>query len=173
MIGRKEEKKFLQSLIYEEEPQFVAVFGRRRIGKTYLVRESFNHRFFFQHTGISNQSIKPGLRKQAQLDKFAESLREAGYACEERLGSWDEAFRKLKEAITHSQEEKKIIFIDELSWMDTKESGLISALESFWNGWVTARHEKDVILIVCASATYWIMDNIVNARGGLHNRLPD
>ena len=171
MIGRKEEKKFLQSLIYEEEPQFVAVFGRRRIGKTYLVRESFNHRFFFQHTGISNQSIKPGLRKQAQMDKFAESLREAGYACEERLGSWDEAFRKLKEAITHSQEEKKIIFIDELSWMDTKESGLISALESFWNGWVTARHEKDVILIVCASATYWIMDNIVNARGGLHNRL--
>jgi hypothetical protein len=67
------------------------------------------------------------------LDKFAESLREAGYACEERLGSWDEASRKLKEAIAHSQEEKKIIFIDELSWMDAKESGLISALESFWN----------------------------------------
>ena len=109
MIGRKEEKKFLQSLIYEEEPQFVAVFGRRRIGKTYLVRESFNHRFFFQHTGISNQSIKPGLRKQAQLDKFAESLREAGYACEERLGSWDGAFRKLKEAIKPKQNTRFIL----------------------------------------------------------------
>lgn len=64
-----------------------------------------------------------------------------------------------------------MIFIDELSWMDTRDSGLIAALESFWNGWATARKEKDIVLIVCASATYWMMDNIVNGRGGLHNRL--
>lgn len=171
MIGRTEEKEFLQSLIEEKEPQFVAVFGRRRIGKTYLVRESFGHSFFFQHTGISNHSLQPGSRKQAQLDKFAESLAESGHGCAEKLTSWDQAFHQLKEAITQSPEKKKVIFIDELSWMDTKGSGLISALESFWNGFVTARKEKDVILIVCASATYWMMDHIVNARGGLHNRL--
>ena len=46
-----------------------------------------------------------------------------------------------------------------------------SALESFWNGWVTARPEKDVVLIICASATYWMIENIVNSKGGLHNRL--
>ena len=171
MIGRIEETRLLQSLLHEEEPQFVAVFGRRRIGKTYLVRESFHHQFTFQHTGISNLAIRNESKKKAQLEKFEESLADAGYRCPEHLGSWNEAFNGLKEVIKNSKEKKKVIFIDELSWMDTKDSGLISALESFWNGWATARKEKDVVLIVCASATYWMMDNIVNAKGGLHNRL--
>lgn len=171
MVGRTEETKMLQELLHEEESQFIAVFGRRRIGKTYLVRESFHHKFTFQHTGISTVSIRNGSKKQAQLDKFEESLAEAGYQSTEHLHSWNDAFNGLKEVIKSSTEKKKVIFIDELSWMDTKDSGLVSALESFWNGWVSAREEKDVILIVCASATYWMMDNIVNAKGGLHNRL--
>ncbi len=171
MIGRKEETKYLKSLVEEDEPQFVAVFGRRRIGKTYLIRESYEHKFTFQHTGISNNSIIPSLRKQTQLDKFAESLAEAGVGVEGHLTSWNDAFNKLKEVVINSKDKKKIIFIDELSWMDTRDSGLISALESFWNGFVTARKEKDVILIVCASATYWMIDNLVNSKGGLHNRL--
>ena len=171
MIGRKEEKKYLRSLIEEEEPQFVAVFGRRRIGKTYLVRETFQHEFTFQHTGVSNNQIESGKRKEIQLEKFSESLREYGYRDGSKLDTWNDAFNALKEVIKESKQEKKIVFIDELSWMDTKGSGLISALESFWNGWATARAEKDVILIVCASATYWMIQNIVNAKGGLHNRL--
>ncbi len=171
MIGRKEEKKFLLSLKNEEEHQFIAVFGRRRIGKTYLIRESFEYNFTFQHTGISNNQIEPGQRKQAQLDKFAESLKEAGIDDCPQLKEWNDAFNVLKELIKKSHEKKKVIFIDELSWMDTKDSGLVSALESFWNGWVTARAQKDVILVVCASATYWMIQNIVNAKGGLHNRL--
>ena len=171
MIGRKEEQRLLRSLLEEDEPQFVAVYGRRRIGKTYLVRECFNHQFAFQHTGISNLSIRNESRKQAQLDKFAESLAEAGYSCSHPLNDWNEAFNALKEVIKRSKDKKKVVFIDELSWMDTKDGDLISALESFWNGWATARKEKDVILIVCASATYWMTDNIVNAKGGLHNRL--
>lgn len=171
MIGRKEEQELLKSLIDEDEPQFIAVFGRRRIGKTYLVRESFNHRFFFQHTGVSNNSLEVGKRTKAQLNKFAESLQEAGYKGITDFKTWDEAFGALKVLIEKSKEKKKVIFIDELSWMDTRNSGLVSALESFWNGWATARKEKDIILIVCASATYWMMDNIVNSKGGLHNRL--
>jgi len=171
VIGRREEKKYLQSLIEEEEPQFIAVFGRRRIGKTYLIRESYGHKFTFQHTGISNNQIEPGERKKIQLEKFSESLKDAGYSDFDKLETWNDAFNALKEVIKQSKEDKKIIFIDELSWMDTKDSGLISALESFWNGWATARAQKDVILIVCASATYWMIHNIVNAKGGLHNRL--
>ncbi len=172
MVGRKEEKKYLLSLKEEEEPQFVAVFGRRRIGKTYLVRETFGHDFTFQHTGVSNNQIEPGKRKELQLEKFSESLKEYGFqsTCG-KLATWNDAFNALKEVIKLSKQEKKVVFIDELSWMDTKDSGLISALESFWNGWVTARAEKDVMLIVCASATYWMIQNIVNAKGGLHNRL--
>ena len=76
----------------EEESQFVAVFGRRRIGKTYLVRESFEHKFTFQHTGISNNQIEPGTRKIAQLNKFAESLKDAGYERTDKLETWNDAF---------------------------------------------------------------------------------
>lgn len=171
MIGRVEEKKQLQSLLGEEEPQFVAVFGRRRIGKTFLIRESFDYRFTFQHTGLSTNQIKKDGRKKVQLDEFAKSLSAAGCPPKKTLTSWYEAFDGLKELISHSNDKKKVIFIDELSWMDTKGGELISALEHFWNGWATARKEKDVILIVCASATYWMMDNIVHSKGGLHNRL--
>ena len=172
MIGRDEETKYLRSLKNEEDPQFIAVFGRRRVGKTYLIRESFEYEFTFQHTGVSPDEKKSyESQKQEQLDKFSESLLEAGYDCGKKLSSWSEAFNCLKEVIKGSKEKKKIIFIDELSWMDTKDSGLISELEHFWNGWVTARREKDVILIVCASATYWMIEKIVNDKGGLHNRL--
>lgn len=171
MIGRIEEKKYLKSLIDEEESQFVAVFGRRRIGKTYLIRESFDYKFTFEHTGISNASIEKRKQKLSQLEKFRESLKAFGYKCDEKLSDWNQAFNCLKEVIERSKDKKKIIFIDELSWMDTKNSGMISALESFWNSWVMARKEKDIILIVCASATYWMIDNIVNSKGGLHNRL--
>ena len=171
MIGRTDEKRQLQLLLNEEESQFVAVFGRRRIGKTFLIRESFDYKFTFQHTGISTDSIRKTDRKKTQLEEFSKSLSEAGYSCDKKITSWYDAFDGLKEIIRKSTDRKKVIFIDELSWMDTKGSELISALESFWNGWVTARKEKDVILIVCASATYWMMDNIVNAKGGLHNRI--
>ena len=172
MIGREAELKQLKSLKNEEEPQFIAVYGRRRIGKTYLIRESFEYEFTFQHTGVGNNEKKSAeTQKQEQLDKFRESLSEAGYDCSERLTSWAEAFNGLKEVIKKSKDKKKVIFIDELSWMDTKDSGLVTELEHFWNGWATARKEKDVILIVCASATYWIMEKIVNDKGGFHNRL--
>ena len=102
MIGRKEEKEYLLSLLEEEESQFVAVFGRRRVGKTYLVRETFNHRFTFQHTGLSNNDIEPGLRKKTQLDKFGESLKDAGYKGDVSFHSWNEAFNALKEVIKQS-----------------------------------------------------------------------
>ena len=172
MIGRNTETNYLKSLRNEDEHQFIAVYGRRRIGKTYLIRESFGYEFTFQHTGLSVDDKKTAeTQKQEQLDKFAQSLADAGYYNGKKLSSWAEAFNGLKEVIKKSKAKKKVVFIDELSWMDTKDSGLISELEHFWNGWVTARKEKDVILIVCASATYWMMDKIVNDKGGLHNRL--
>ncbi len=170
MIGRSEEKKYLLSLLEEEESQFVAVFGRRRIGKTYLVRETFDYHFTFEHTALSCDSTQND-RLKLQLNQFSISLRDAGFTPSAPLTSWTEAFDALKEVIRRSNEKKKVIFIDELSWMDTPGGGLISALENFWNGWVTARREKDVILIVSASATYWMVDKIVNSKGGLHNRL--
>lgn len=173
MIGREEERTLLKSLLTAPEHEFVVVYGRRRVGKTYLIRESYEYNFTFQHTGVNNggYSSTSDSMKQRQLNKFADSLREYGISVEQPLKDWDTAFSYLKELIKKSPHKKKVIFIDELSWMDTKNSGLLSALESFWNSWVTARKEKDVVLILCSSATYWMIDKIVNSKGGLHNRL--
>ncbi len=105
MIGRKEEQKYLLSLIEEEEPQFVAVFGRR-IGKTYLIRETFKHEFTFQHTCVSNNQIEPGKRKEIQLEKLSESLKEYGYQACDELKTWNDAFNALKKVIKASEQEK-------------------------------------------------------------------
>ena len=106
MIGRTEEKKYLQSLINEDVPQFVAVYGRRRIGKTYLIRESFEHSFTFEHTGVSNSDFDVNSLKVVQLEKFQESLAEFGYKPSEKITSWNEAFNGLKEVIKASKEKK-------------------------------------------------------------------
>ena len=163
MIGREKELALFNKLKNDDESHFIAVYGRRRIGKTYLIREAFDHRFTFQHVGLADGSFKE------QLKAFENSIKDTGYDIKEHPESWLDAFELLKDVIRNSTETKKIIFIDELSWMDTKRSRLIVALEHFWNGWASAR--KDIILIVCASATSWMLSNVVHNKGGLYNRL--
>lgn len=83
--------------------------------------------------------------------------------------SWLEAFEQLITYIEHLQDDRKVIFLDELPWLDTARSKFIQALEYFWNGWASARH--DIVLVVCGSATSWMIDMLINNHGGLHNRL--
>lgn len=165
LIGRSEQQKELLALLEREESQFCAVYGRRRVGKTYLIRETFNYRFTFQHTGLSDQPLKK------QLAAFRDSLVAAGAPKQAIPKNWSEAFNALQNLLQQSKDAKKVIFIDELSWMDTPKSGFVSALEHFWNAWATARKEHDIILIVCGSSTSWITTKIIYNRGGLHNRL--
>ena len=163
MIGRENEKKMLLATLEKKEAQFVAVYGRRRIGKTYLVRKTFGDKFTFHHTGVANVDMAE------QLRKFGESLERYGVGDGTAPKSWMEAFRKLEDVITSSREKKKVVFIDELPWMDTHKSGFISAFEGFWNGWGSWR--DDLVLIICGSATSWIVNKVLKNRGGLHNRV--
>ena len=146
-----------------EDSEFVAVYGRRRVGKTYLIRETFDYKFTFQHSGLANST------RAKQLKAWRSSLGEYGFKVKRNPTNWMDAFALLKELIKNSDEPKKVVFIDELPWMDTRSSGLIPALENFWNSWASAR--KDVLLIICGSATSWIINKIVKNRGGLHNRV--
>lgn len=163
IIGRKEEQQILRSAVQSENSEFVAVYGRRRVGKTYLIRETFGYKFTFQHTGLAKGNTKE------QLFSFAISLRDAGYDDCPIPKSWLEAFSLLSTYLKNSTDEKKIIFLDELPWMDTPRSNFISAFEHFWNGWASAR--KDIVLIICGSATSWIINKVINDHGGLHNRV--
>ena len=156
LIGRDKEKQILQNTLYEEYSQFVAVYGRRRVGKTFLIRETFENRFDFQFTGAAN------LTARKQLVRFRRALKEHGQKDTPELTNWGDAFSELKRFIMSLPEGKKVVFLDELPWMDAPRSGFLSELESFWNGWASAR--KDIVFVVCGSSTSWMVKKIIKNK---------
>lgn len=165
LIGRGKEKAILQNALKLKTSSFVAVYGRRRVGKTFLIRQSFSNSFSFQCTGIFQGKLKE------QLENFSSSLSLAGLSGNRKPENWVEAFHLLKETLLANPSKKKVIFLDELSWLDVKGSGFVGALEAFWNGWASGR--SDIVLVVCASATSWMIDQIIHGKGGLYHRLTD
>lgn len=164
LIGRKTELKALREYLNSDKSEFVAVYGRRRVGKTFLIRMAAGDNFSFFVTGAYKAS------KSEQLINFAIALQK--YSGSERLAiqkNWILAFYELSRYLETLPEGKKIVFIDELPWMDTAKSGFIAALENFWNSWAVLRN--DIKLIACGSATSWMINNLIRNRGGLHNRL--
>ena len=162
MIGRREESRILKDVANRDRSQFIVVYGRRRVGKTFLIRETFDYAFTFTHTGVEGASMGE------QLEAFHESLEEQGLPEAQCPKSWLEAFSLLKKLLKSSPDGRKIVFIDELPWMDTPRSRFVRALENFWNGWCSAR--KDIVLVVCGSATSWMIKTVLRNRGGLFNR---
>ncbi|GHU64989.1 hypothetical protein AGMMS49983_11950 [Clostridia bacterium] len=164
MIGREAEQKILADYYESSRPEFVAVYGRRRVGKTFLIREFFKNDFFFYVSGLAKSNAAE------QLDNFNEALIAYGADAEMVSRNWQAAFRNLKGLIQQSRStDRKVIFLDELPWFDTPKSKFLSAFEHFWNEFASSR--PDILLIVCGSATSWIIKNLINDRGGLHNRL--
>lgn len=164
IIGRKEEIAKLKRAYDSEYSEFVAVYGRRRIGKTFLIRETFKDSFTFQYSGVFKATNKE------QLKMFHKSLIDQGLDPSEKAPkSWFDAFFLLENLIKKSTDTRKVVFLDELPWMDARNSRFIPAFEHFWNGWASARH--DVLLIICGSATSWIINKIFRNKGGLYNRV--
>lgn len=165
-IGRKEETALLHALLQSPKSEFVAVYGRRRVGKTFLIRTVFENRFDFQLTGQARSNLKQ------QLLNFQDTLQSVDPGEGNKPPkSWFEAFGKLRRFLESRPSGKKVVFLDELPWLDTPQSGFVSALEHFWNSWASAR--RDILLIVCGSAAAWILKKLINDRGGLHNRLTE
>ena len=162
IIGRAAEQNLLKKYIDSDRSEFIAIYGRRRVGKTYLVTEMFREQFTFDMTGVIDGN------KNDQMTSFCISLKASGYQGKMPT-DWYEAFEALKEVVKARKSEKAILFIDELPCLDTPRANLIKALDLFWNGWAT--RQNNVKLIVCGSATTWIVDNIIDNHGGLHNRI--
>lgn len=163
IIGRIKEQSELMETYRATESKFVVVYGRRRVGKTFLVRQTFKNMFTFAHSGQANAQLSE------QLFGWCASLKDSGMKIDKIPKSWLEAFELLKDLIRQSKATKKVIFIDELPWLDTPRSRFVNALEFFWNGWASGR--DDVLLVVCGSATSWIINKIFKNHGGLHNRV--
>jgi len=167
-IGRKRELRFLKSCLESDKSEFVAIYGRRRVGKTLLVKELFGAQFTFYSTGILNGD------RDAQLRAWNSEVSRFGGSSLPSAKNWTEAFDNLNLLIQESGERtnsqaKKVIFLDEISWMATMHSDFLAGLDYFWNRWASSR--KDVLLIICGSAASWITDKIINDKGGLHNRV--
>lgn len=163
IIGREDEIQTLRYCYESDRSEFVAIYGRRRVGKTYLIKELFEDKFTFYSTGILNES------KEEQLKAWNKEIQRSGGSGIPSANDWIEAFENLNILIENSPAGKKVIFLDEVPWMATRNSNFLAGLDYFWNRWASSR--KDVLLIICGSAASWINDKILKNRGGLHNRL--
>jgi AAA+ ATPase superfamily predicted ATPase len=163
IIGREKEQRILQDIFESEKSEFVAVYGRRRVGKTFLIREMFSGKFVFEISGLANANTK------SQLLNFTLTLNKTTGETLKPAENWIEAFQRLADYIEQNKQKRKILFFDEAPWIDTLRSDFLTAFEHFWNAFCSAR--KDIVLLVCGSATSWIINNLINNHGGLHNRL--
>lgn len=163
IIARSEEIKRLNQCMNETDAQLVILYGRRRIGKTFLINEFFDGRFDFKMTGAWQES------REVQLRNFTEELSAHLKRPVDIPSDWISAFRMLREYLSSlPPEEKLVVFFDELPWLDTPQSGFLSAFEHFWNDYGCSVH--NLIFIVCGSATSWMIENIAENKGGLFNR---
>ena len=163
IIGRQKEIEVLNKAYNSSKSEFVAVYGRRRVGKTFLVRQTFSQSITFQLTGINNATSRQ------QLAKFYATVNKVRDENKPIPRNWFEAFQVLIDILEEGNDAKKVIFLDELPWLDTPKSDFLIALEHFWNSWASARN--DVLLIVCGSSASWILNKLINNKGGLHNRV--
>lgn len=169
IIGRKQEILELEELYSNGRSEFVVLYGRRRIGKTFLVNELFKDRFTFSHTALSPVEIAGKDLMRMQLRHFTHSLIRYGAEITQEPTNWLDAFFILENMLEkRSADERILVFIDELPWLDTPRSGFLTAFEAFWNGWGSRR--SNLMLVVCGSAVSWISDKLLGSKGGLYNR---
>ena len=171
LVGRHAEKKRLHELVLSKRAEFIALYGRRRIGKTFLVEQYLGglSQTFIHITGQIDAD------RTRQLEIFQTEIEKKLFD-QRRLPpflTWNVAFQQLisglKRRISESPKGIITVFLDEIPWLSTQKSGLLSALDHAWN--TELRHISNLKLVVCGSAAAWMIKNIVNAKGGLHNRL--
>jgi uncharacterized protein len=166
IIGRKEEIIVLDEAMKAKEAGLMAVYGRRRVGKTFLIRNFYADRLIFELTGTYGGSLKE------QLLQFSRSLQKASGSVLAITppSSWAEAFQALEQFLENQSRRKKlVVFLDEFPWLDGRKSGFLSAFEHFWNAW--ASRQTHLLVVICGSAASWMITKIVNNKGGLHNRI--
>lgn len=162
IIGRERAIAQLQSALKSDHAELVAVYGRRRIGKTYLVKEFFAGKFDFYATGIFAG------KKQDELDAFCDMLKQSDALPKTKIKTWLEAFTALRDYLKRLRKKRVVVFLDELPWFDVPSGQFLKAFEWFWNSWGST--QDNLKMIVCGSATTWMTDKFINSKGGLYNR---
>lgn len=167
IIGRVREQAELERYFLSGRPEFIAVTGRRRVGKTFLIRAYFSESMTFYFSGVTGKNAS----NTFQLRQFDDAIaKQGGHKQGAASECWADAFAKLQKLIENSDtQERRVIFIDELPWLDTPKNDFLPALDYFWNTFASL--EPRVMLIVCGSAASWLARNLFENKGGLHNRI--
>ncbi|SJZ62643.1 AAA family ATPase [Sediminibacterium ginsengisoli] len=166
VIGRLEEKKILNRIMFSGDAELVAIYGRRRVGKTFLIRETFRKEIVFDFVGIH------GANMSQQLENFSVSLQKASNTSVPlmRPANWIQAFNQLETFLTpRLRKRKAVIFFDEFPWINSPRSGFLETFAHFWNNWCV--NQKNLIVVICGSAAAWMIKHVINNKGGLHNRI--
>lgn len=166
VIGRQEEKKILAEVLVSEEPELVTIYGRRRVGKTFLIRETFKNHIVFEFVGIHGASMAQ------QLENFSISTQKAVGSSLPTVppANWIQAFGQLEAILQPKLKKgKAVIFFDEFPWINSPRSKFLEIFAHFWNTWCVG--QKNLVVVICGSAAAWMIRNVVNNRGGLHNRI--
>jgi AAA+ ATPase superfamily predicted ATPase len=166
IIGRVQEQILLEKVIKSKEAELIVVYGRRRVGKTFLIKNVFEQQIAFEYAGIHN------IPTDQQLENFSIELTKSASSGlpVAKPENWIQAFTMLANYLTPQLEsQRKAIFLDEFPWINTPRSGFLPAFENFWNIW--ASRQKNLIVIICGSAAAWMIQKIIRNRGGLHNRI--
>jgi uncharacterized protein len=163
IIGRKKELSILSNILTSQEAELVAVTGRRRIGKTFMISQALEKNFAFEMIGVQNGSLK------VQLQNFSDQLSFFSQTNLPVPKSWAEAFKLLRNHLQNNiSTEKKVIFFDELPWLASPKSNFLEAFGYFWNSWAS---RQQIMIVICGSAASWMIQQVVNHTGGLHNRI--
>ena len=165
IIGREQEIKKLSAAVDRVRPEFIALYGRRRVGKTFLINQMFRNQFAFKMTGVIEGTLKD------QFTAFVDAMNDYGFDVPEKPKDWMQAFIMLKNALKKkvNNGEQCIVFIDELPAMDAEGSNVAGAVGYFWNSW--ASQYDNFVFIICGSATSWMITNVIDSKGGLHDRI--
>lgn len=165
IIGREQEIKKLSAAVDRVRPEFIALYGRRRVGKTFLINQMFRNQFAFKMTGVIEGTLKD------QFTAFVDAMNDYGFDVPEQPKDWMQAFIMLKNALKKkvNNGEQCIVFIDELPAMDAEGSNVAGAVGYFWNNW--ASQYDNFVFIICGSATSWMITNVIDSKGGLHDRI--
>ena len=166
ILGREEEKSILDDITASDRAELVAVYGRRRVGKTYLIKAYLAKQVNFHYSGLH------GVEIEKQLQRFTQEMSRQindGVALPVPA-DWFAAFDMMQVLLQKKMRQKKVIvFLDEFPWMHTLKSNFLAAFENFWNTWASSK--KNIVVIVCGSAAAWMIQNVIRNRGGLHNRI--
>lgn len=165
IVGRNHEISLLKQALNSDKSELLAIYGRRRVGKTFLIREFFKSEIIFEVSGLYNGTMKD------QLNNFSREISKKAKKTENKNASdWFDAFALLENYLDKQKStKKKVIFIDEFPWIATAKSKFLTAFENFWNRYCTQR--SDLIVVICGSAASYMIQKIIQNKGGLHNRI--